>query len=154
MSTGENYERKITPIRSNISRFSRGTVQISRLLGVLSEQTARNQESSKRNKSSNVGCSHVSLPMSHSYPLVPDQSAIAAQEVDGCTCAPLAQSTSLLVVKPISVALMSLLNGDNGHRLRRQLQSQLGVLEFRCNGLRHDGIGCVKGVYAVNLGRG
>ena len=26
MSIGENYERKITPIRSNISRFSRGTV--------------------------------------------------------------------------------------------------------------------------------
>ena len=25
MSIGENYERKLTPIRSNISRFSRGT---------------------------------------------------------------------------------------------------------------------------------
>ncbi len=26
MSIGENYERKLTPIRSNISRFSRSTV--------------------------------------------------------------------------------------------------------------------------------
>jgi hypothetical protein len=25
MSIGENYERNVTPIRSNISRFSRGT---------------------------------------------------------------------------------------------------------------------------------